>query len=82
MNASLEISMYPLTPEYGTPILQFINRLKNHKTLTVKSNTMSTQVFGPYDDLMNALTKEVKISFEEGHDMLVVLKLANLDLTP
>lgn len=82
MIASLEISMYPLTNQYGTPILQFIERLKNYDALSVQSNTMSTQVFGPYDILLEALHKEMKLSFEEKHDVVMVMKIANLDLKP
>ncbi len=82
MNASIEISMYPLTNDYGTPILQFIERLKSYTALQVSSNTMSTQVFGPYDELMNAITKEVRQSFEKETDVVVVFKMVNLDLQP
>ncbi len=82
MNASLEISMYPLTPDYGTPILQFIERLKTYSGLEIHTNTMSTQVFGPYELLLNAINKEMKTSFESEEDVVIVLKLANLDLRP
>jgi uncharacterized protein YqgV (UPF0045/DUF77 family) len=82
MNASIEISMYPLTSQYGTPVLQFINRLKTYETLTVVSNTMSTQVFGPYDALMEAIQKEMKTSFDLHQNVVMVLKIANLDLRP
>ncbi len=30
MKISVEISMYPLIEEFETPILQFIERLRNH----------------------------------------------------
>lgn len=80
MKASLEISMYPLTPEYGTPILQFIQKLKEYSQLEVRSNTMSTQVFGEYDELMSILTKEMKTSFQNGEETVMVFKIANLDL--
>jgi uncharacterized protein YqgV (UPF0045/DUF77 family) len=82
MNASIEISMYPLTNHYGTPILQFINRLKTYDTLSVVSNTMSTQVFGNYDDLMVAIQREMKTSFEVHQHVVMILKIANLDLRP
>jgi uncharacterized protein YqgV (UPF0045/DUF77 family) len=72
--------MYPLTKEYGTPILQFIHRLKEYPELEIRSNTMSTQVFGEYDDLMSILTKEMKASFSEELETVMVFKIANLDL--
>lgn len=82
MQASVEISMYPLRRDYGTPILQFIDRLKRHSELQVHVNAMSTQVFGPYDELMAAVTKEMKAAFEEGGETVMVLKILNIDLRP
>lgn len=82
MKASLEISMYPLDASYEGPILDFIRRLNTYPTLTVQTNTMSTQVFGNYDELMAALTREVKQSFAEHPAIVMVLKLINADLTP
>ncbi len=82
MKASVEISMYPLEKEYGSPILRFIERLRRHEGLIVNTNTMSTQIFGDYDEIMMALSKEVKATFEEGTDTVMVLKIANLDLRP
>ena len=82
MYASVELSMYPLTQEYGTPILQLIERLRSYPDLQVHTNTMSTQLFGPYEQLMNALTIEMKTSFQKDKDVVMVIKLANLDLRP
>lgn len=79
MNASIEISMYPLTPEYGTPILDFIQRLKAHPDIVIKSNTMSTQLFGDYDKLMALLTKEMKTTFEQDQSTVMVMKILNID---
>lgn len=80
MKASVEISMYPLDADYGTPILKFISRLRQHEDLTVQSNNMSTQIFGEYDLLMTALTREMKRSFEEEKTVVMVMKVVNLDL--
>ncbi len=80
MKSSVEISMYPLDADYGTAILQFIHRLREHPGLVVQSNTMSTQIFGEFDQLMAALTQEIKTSFEEDQAVVTVLKIANLDL--
>lgn len=82
MKASVEISMYPLNEEYGTTILEFIHRLKQYEHLKVHSNTMSSQVFGDYDEVMSALTREMKISFEEDKTTVIVMKVVNLDLQP
>ncbi len=82
MQASVEISMYPLRRDYGTPILQFIDRLKKHPELKVHVNTISTQVFGPYDVLMATLTKEMKTAFEQDGETVMVMKILNIDLRP
>ncbi len=82
MKASVEISMYPLDTEYGTSILKFIQRLRQHEGLEVQTNTMSSQIFGDYDVVMAALTKEMKTSFEEDKAIVMVMKVVNLDLKP
>ena len=80
MKTSVEISMYPLDENFGTPILKFIKHLQQYDNLLVQTNTMSTQIFGNYDEIMMALTKEMKISFEEKEAVVMVVKIANLDL--
>lgn len=81
MKASVEISMYPLDPNYGTPILKFINRLNEHPELIVQTNNMSTQVFGEYDLLMSTISKEMKQSFQEEEAVVMVMKVINMDLS-
>ncbi len=80
MKISIEISMYPLDKEYGTSILDFIHRLKKHPQITTKTNSMSTQVFGEYDEVFQILKQEIKTSFLEEKDILMVMKMANLNL--
>ena len=82
MKTSIEISMYPLNENYGTAILKFIKKLKTYAELEIHTNTMSSQIFGDYDDMMGILTKEMKQTFEEGTDTIMVFKIANLDLKP
>jgi uncharacterized protein YqgV (UPF0045/DUF77 family) len=75
--------MYPLDQSYGTPILKFVQCLRTHEKFEVKTNTMSTQLFGEYDDLMAALTQEMKTALEdEKHTTIMVLKIVNADLKP
>jgi uncharacterized protein YqgV (UPF0045/DUF77 family) len=59
MRAAVEISMYPLTGEYRSPIQAFIDRLNTHPELTVKTNTLATQIWGPLDQIMSTLTEEM-----------------------
>jgi len=80
MKASIEISMYPLDKEYGHQILAFINELKKHPSLEVRTNTMSTQIFGNYDILMDLMKNEIKTAFKTTNTTVMVLKIVNEDL--
>lgn len=79
MKTSVEISYYPLRPEFVTPILDFINRLREHKDIEAVTNGMSTQVFGEYRTVMSTLTAEIERSFELPHSVFI-LKIVNADL--
>ena len=58
MKIGVEISLYPLTEDYIPPIRGFIDRLNADGRFKVVTNDMSTQVFGAYDDVMEALTSD------------------------
>jgi len=79
MKTSIEISYYPLTESYLKPIGQFIERLHQHNAITIRTSGMSTQIFGDYDDVMSAVTMEIKRSFELPHSVFV-MKVINADL--
>lgn len=81
MKTSVEISYYPLNQEYIPPIQNFIDRINTYPNLVVRTNTMSTQIFGEYKDIMNALTKEIEASFNLPHSIFV-MKIINADLEP
>lgn len=57
---SVEISLYPLTPDFKPPILDFITRLHAYPGLTIISNSMSTQVQGEYDEVWDILKREMR----------------------
>lgn len=59
MRAAVEISMYPLTGEYISPIQSFIDRLNTHAGLIVRTNALATQIWGPLDRVMAILTEEM-----------------------
>lgn len=66
MQLSVEISKYPLTEvNYVAAIQNFIDRINTHDKIRVITNVMSTQLFGDYDVVMDALTTELKTSFEK-----------------
>jgi uncharacterized protein YqgV (UPF0045/DUF77 family) len=51
--------MYPLTGDYRPPIQSFIDRLNTHPGLMVRTNALATQIWGPLDQVMAILTREI-----------------------
>ncbi|WP_105171004.1 hypothetical protein [Pseudoalteromonas sp. T1lg24] len=82
MKLSVEISKYPLHQDYIPFIKGFIDRLNANANLEVITNTMSTQVFGEYDEVMNAVTREIKRSHQEFGKAIFVCKFIGGDLSP
>jgi uncharacterized protein YqgV (UPF0045/DUF77 family) len=66
MRAAVEISMYPLTGNYRVPIQAFIDRLNTHPGLSVRTNSLATQIWGPLDQIMAMLTEEMTRSAAAG----------------
>ena len=75
MNIGVEISLYPLTEDYIPPIRGFIERLNADGRFRVVTNDMSTQVFGRYDEVMEALTRELRPTFERDGKSIFVMKV-------
>jgi uncharacterized protein YqgV (UPF0045/DUF77 family) len=66
MRAAVEISMYPLTREYLSPIQAFIDGLNTHPGLVVRTNALATQFWGPLDQIMAVLAQEMTRSADAG----------------
>ena len=64
MEIGVEISLYPLQEQYAPDIKDFIRRLQSQPALRVVPNSMSTQVFGPYEAVMDALRRELQVTLE------------------
>ncbi|MBU1311344.1 MAG: hypothetical protein KKE30_17620 [Gammaproteobacteria bacterium] len=82
MQLSVEISKYPLADDYITPIKGFIDQLNQYPDITVLTNTMSTQLFGDYDTVMQALQACIKWSFQRYGKVVFVCKFIQGDLRP
>jgi uncharacterized protein YqgV (UPF0045/DUF77 family) len=63
MDIGVEISLYPLQREFVPAIREFLARLNADARLRVVTNSMSTQVFGAYEDVMEALRRELRTTF-------------------
>lgn len=80
MKISVEVSMYPLDDNFGAYILNFIKQLNTYPSISVKTNSMSTQIFGKYEEVMDAMKKEMKPIFAEKYKTVMVMKIINADL--
>lgn len=81
MECSVEISMYPLNSDYEESIISFIKKLRKYPFTTVETNGMSTQIFGDYDRLMNAIKTEMKNTFISEDKVVFNLKVLNGNLS-
>ena len=74
MDIGVELSLYPLDQDYIPPIKDFIERLRS-SGLKVESNSLSTQVFGPYDEVFALLTRELHTTFGQLDKAVFVMKV-------
>jgi len=79
MKTSVDISMYPLKEEYCQPIIDFIDLLETHPKVSVQRNSMSTHIYGEYQDVMSTLNEEVLRVLEEIPQTVFVIKLIGTD---
>jgi uncharacterized protein YqgV (UPF0045/DUF77 family) len=75
MRSAVEISMYPLSGDYLPRIQAFIDRLNTHPDLTVRTNSLSTQIWGPLDRVMGVLSAEIERSAADGPQLVFVMKV-------
>ncbi len=77
MRVAVDISLYPLTDDFIPPIKDVIERLNAYESIEVVTNPMSTQLRGEYDDVMAAISQEVKTSFETSPKAIFAIKILN-----
>lgn len=77
MQATLEISMYPLQSDYKDHIRSFIREVQKQEKVRVKVNGISTQIFGDYEDIMSILQSPVKRELEKEMGVVFVMKLTS-----
>lgn len=78
MEISVELTFSPLQDDFEEHIIQFIKKLRA-SSLTILENPLSTQVFGPYDTVMQVLNQEIKIAFELMDRGLLFMKIVKSD---
>jgi uncharacterized protein YqgV (UPF0045/DUF77 family) len=75
MDIGVEVSLYPLDAQFIPPIQDFIDRINAHAGLKIVTNSLSTQIFGPYDKVMAALHSEIRPTFEGNTKAVFVMKI-------
>ena len=77
MKVAVDISLYPLDADFIPPIKDVIDRFNEHDGIEVWTNAMSTQLVGDFDDVMDALKKELGTTFEQIPKGVFVMKMFN-----
>ena len=75
MQSAVEISMYPLTGDYRPMIQAFIDRLNTYPDLMVRTNTLSTQIWGDLGHVMDVLSTEIACSARLAPQLVFVMKV-------
>ncbi|MGB5377708.1 thiamine-binding protein [Muriicola sp.] len=78
MNISVELTLSPLQDNFERPIINFIKVLRA-SGLRIMENPLSTQVYGPYDVVMDLLQTELKEVFEAMDQGLLFMKIVKTD---
>lgn len=80
MKASVDISLYPLVDDYIPAIKEFIERVQQYPDVAVVRNDLSTQLYGDYEQLMDLLKVELRLSWEKYGKSIFVIKFLRDDL--
>lgn len=78
MKISVEITLIPINKKYKSIIKKFIKKIRNSNFKLIET-PLSTQIYGDYDLLMEYLNKEIKNVFNDKDNVIVQLKLFNID---
>jgi len=79
VKVSIDISMYPLNEQYCQPIIDFIDKLETYPKVSVQRNSMSTHIYGDYQEVMNTLNIEILQVLEQIPETVFVIKLIGTD---
>jgi len=80
MQITVEISLYPLHNSYGETVLDFLEELRSHPNITIKTNHMSTQIVGLFEHVMHALQVTMKKILSQEQKSAVIIKVFNQNL--
>lgn len=77
MRVAVDISLYPLDENFIPPIKDVIRRLKRHESVEVATNSMSTQLSGEFDVVMDVLKTEIGKTFDDLPKAVFAIKILN-----
>ena len=77
MRVAVDISLYPLSENFIPPIKDVIARFNQYSDISVATNPMSTQLRGEFDDVMDALRKELGTTFEQVPKAVFAIRILN-----
>lgn len=80
MRITVELSLYPLAPDFVGHIKDYIHGLQAEPGLEVVTNQMSTQLRGEYEVVMGAVSRCTRTAMERIHPLVLVAKFLNSDL--
>ncbi len=80
MRITVELSLYPLAPDFVGPITGFIHALRGTPGVELVTNQMSTQVRGDFDVVWPAIARCTRAAMERDHPVVLVAKFLNADL--
>ena len=75
MDIGVEVSLYPLAEEFSPRIKAFLDRLQADGRLKIVTTSLSTQVFGPYHEVLAAIGREMRATFTEPGKAVFILKV-------
>jgi uncharacterized protein YqgV (UPF0045/DUF77 family) len=78
MKISVELTLSPLQNDYEQEIIRFIKALRA-SGLTVLENPLSTQVYGDYDQVMDLLKRQMRLSLEAVGQAVFFIKVVKTD---
>jgi len=78
MKLSVELTLTPLREDYVPTIKAFITKLRS-LGFVLKETPLSTQVYGPFDQVMENLVPLIRDTFQEEEAFMLHLKMVKGD---
>ena len=75
MDIGVEVSLYPLADQFGPRVKAFLDRLQAAEELKVVTSSLSTQVFGTYEEVLTTIEREMRATFAQGGKAVFILKV-------